>query len=454
MSSVLGTTSPADRRAAIATVTGVAVEAYDFIVYSYLVVFLAPVFFPSDDPAAGILASLLVFAAGFVARPLGGVFYGRLGDRIGRRRTLLITIVLMGLATVLMGLLPGYDQIGIAASVLLVALRLLQGFSAGGEVTGAAVYASEHGTSANRGRFNSLQPLGFAIGGVLAPAAVGLTALLVPAGAMAAWGWRIPLLAVLPITLICLLLRTRVEESPQFVRIRAEQRASAAPLRETVGKYPVALLQVIGLTLCNGMINYTIIAYLPVYLNTSGNLSTGAVSWIFAVCSLIVVPFVLFSGALVDRFGQRRVLVIALVLVAILIIPALFVLRNVAAVAAVAAVVLVLLLVTTAIGPAILTASTGLFPTRVRYTGIALGYSIGNVIGGGFGPYLAALLAARLGSPYAPALLFAFAVIVGIVAVLTAKRAPQPEPDLPTVPADDEDRDPPAVSDPMRMETS
>lgn len=442
MSGLLGTTSAADRRAAIATVTGVAVEAYDFIVYSYLVVFLAPVFFPSDDPTAGVLASLLVFAAGFVARPLGGVFFGRLGDRIGRRRTLLITIVLMGAATVAMGLLPGYDQIGITASVLLVVLRLLQGFSAGGEVTGAAVYASEHGGPTNRGRFNSLQPLGFGVGGVLAPAVVGLTAWLVPAGAMATWGWRIPLLAVLPITLVCLLLRTRVAESPQFERLRAEQRASAAPLRETVRRYPVALLQVIGLTMCNGMINYTIIAYLPVYLNTGGKLSPAAVSWTFAICQLLILPFVLYAGALVDRFGQRRVLVTTLLVVGILIPPSLYVLRNAPTLASVGAVVLVLLLVTAAIGPAVLTASTGMFPTRVRFTGIALGYSIGNVIGGGFGPYLAALLAARLGSPYAPILLFVFAIVVGIVAILTARRTPRSE-------ADPQ----PTTVDPLRLET-
>ncbi|GGL13324.1 MFS transporter [Nocardia jinanensis] len=411
----------ARRRAALATIFGCTVEAYDFTVFTYLVIFVAPAFFPDGDPAAAVLSTLLVFAAGFVARPLGGIFFGRLGDRIGRRRTLLITIVLMGVSSVVMGMLPTYSVVGIAAPILLVVARLLQGFSAGGELSGASVYAAEHGTSDNAGRFNTLQPIGFSLGAALAPLVVGITASVLGTETMTQWGWRVPLLLVLPLTLVCLALRTRVAESPAFAALTEQQAGSAAPLREVFARYRGAVLQCICLALVNGLIAYLLIAYLPVYINGAGHLEPGPVSLIFAGVGAVTIPLIFVSGALVDRVGPKRLLCTVLVVVVVLIVPAMAVLRNSSSIVGVALTVLVLLVFTQMIAPPVLATSTGLFPTRIRYSGVAVGYMVGSVLGSGFGPYAAAKLAASTGNPYAPALLVVAAAVLGCVVIVVAK---------------------------------
>lgn len=411
----------ARRRAALATIFGCAVEAYDFTVFTYLVVFVAPAFFPDGDPAAAVLSTLLVFAAGFVARPLGGIFFGRLGDRIGRRRTLLITIVLMGVSSVVMGMLPTYSMIGIAAPVLLVVARLLQGFSAGGELSGASVYAAEHGTSDNAGRFNSLQPIGFSAGASLAPLVVGITASILGTETMTQWGWRVPLLLVLPLTLVCLALRTRVGESPAFEALVDQQAASAGPLREALARYRGPIFQCICLAMVNGLINYLLIAYLPVHINTARHLEPATVSLIFAGAGALTIPLIFLSGELVDRVGPKRLLCVVLVVVAVLIVPAMAVLGNSSSIVGVALAVLALLVFAQMIAPPVLATSTGLFPTRIRYSGVAVGYMVGSVLGSGFGPYAAAKLADSTGNSYAPALLVLAAAVLGIVVILVAK---------------------------------
>ena len=179
------------RRAGTAGMLGTMIEAYDFAIYTYLVVFTAPLFFPADNPSTG-----------FLARPLGGLFFGRLGDRRGRRFTLIATVVTMGTATFVIGLLPTYATIGVLAPVLLVFLRLLQGFSAGGELMGSATFVTEHGTKRNYGFLASITPLGNALGAALAPAVVGVVTLVIADDLMRDWGWRIPLLLSLPLTIL------------------------------------------------------------------------------------------------------------------------------------------------------------------------------------------------------------------------------------------------------------
>jgi MHS family proline/betaine transporter-like MFS transporter len=411
----------ARRRAALATISGCAVEAYDFTVFTYVVVFVAPAFFPSGDPAAAILSTLLVFAAGFVARPLGGIFFGRLGDRVGRRRTLLITIALMGVSSVAMGLLPTYAMIGIAAPILLVVARLMQGFSAGGELTGAAVYAAEHGTAKNRGRFNALQPIGFSIGAALAPLVVGITAAFLGTETMTQWGWRIPPLLALPLTVVCLAFRSRVAESPAFEAVKEQHAASAAPMREVFTHHRGPFLQTLCLALVNGLMAYLLIAYLPVYINTAGHLEPGTVSLIFAVVAAVTIPLIFVGGELVDRIGPKRLICSALAGVAALIVPAMVTLGNSSSVVGVALMVLALLVFVQLIAPPALATVTGLFPTRIRYSGVAVSYTLGSVLGSGFGPYAAAQLAASTGNRYAPALLVFGAAVLGVVVILVAK---------------------------------
>ena len=256
------------RRAALAGMLGTVVENYDFVVYAFVLVYTAPVFFPGGDPTTAILTSLLVFGVGFVARPLGGIVFGRIGDRRGRRFTLLFTVGLMGFATVLIGVIPGYASIGVWAPVLLVVARLAQGLSAGGEVIGAATYVIESSTPGRRGLFSSATPLGAVLGTALAPAVVGLCTVVLGAGTMAAWGWRVPFLIALPLTIGCLLFRLRIEESPEFADLVRHEDRAVAPVKEAIRGYwrQVILAGVLALVIL--FAGYTFNAYLPIYMTT------------------------------------------------------------------------------------------------------------------------------------------------------------------------------------------
>src|SRR5262245_17010897 len=216
------------RRAAAAGYFGTLVEYYDFTVYAFLVVIIGPLFFPAESAAGSVLSTLAVFAVGYVARPIGGILIGRLGDRRGRRGALLLTVFGMGLATFAMGLLPTFDQAGVLAPILLIVVRLLQGVSAGGEAIGAVTLAAESAWPGRRGLPRPLPPFGAGTGIALAPAVVGLVTALTSPEQLAAWGWRIPLLISLPMTLVCLWFRLRLEDSPEFRSLvdRAERVSS------------------------------------------------------------------------------------------------------------------------------------------------------------------------------------------------------------------------------------
>jgi len=429
-------TRPLARRAALAGLLGTTIEAYDFFVYTYLVVYTAPLFFPAGDPVIGILASLLVLGAGYLTRPLGGLFFGRIGDRRGRRYALVLTVTMMGAATFLIGVLPTFSQWGILAPILLVLGRLVQGFSAGGELMGSATYVAEYSSRRNRGLFNSITPLGFAMGTVLAPAIVGLTALIVPAEQMAAWGWRIPLLLSLPLAIICLVYRLKIEDSPAFRLVEARREIPTAPLREVVRGHWPSLLRVIALAFVVLLIGNVVGAYMPVFLQREVGLTPGTTALVAAVGAALALPFLLLTGLAVDRFGRRAAMVTLLVYSGAVTFPALLVLK--ASDGVIVVVVLAQLCLAVAGGstsvPAY-SAFTGLFPARVRYTGAAVGFGVGAGIGGGFGPYLAAQLAASTGNPYSPALLIVGAAVLGTAVILTAPNTYAGDEDLALAPA-------------------
>ncbi|MDN5915319.1 MAG: MFS transporter [Pseudonocardia sp.] len=415
-------TPPLARRAAIAGLLGTMIESYDFAVYAYLVVYTAPLFFPGGSTVTAVLSSLLVFAAGFVARPIGGFFFGRMGDRLGRRHTLVITVTLMGAATFAMGVLPTHGAIGLAAPVLLVLLRLLQGFSAGGELMGSATFVAEYSTAKRRGLFSAMTPLGFSTGVAVAPAVVAL-ATLVSGDQMATWGWRIPFLISLPLTILCLVYRVRLEDSPEFRAVVARQEVPTSPVREVLREHWRAVLRVAALSVAVGLVGYTTAAYIPIYLQTTAGLPAATVSVIAAVALTLALPFALLSGVAVDRFGRQAVLVTVLVALLVTVVPIMLALGTAGTPIILVGVALWFLVgLAGAAPPPAYSAFTGLFPARVRYTGAAIGFNIGSVLGAGFAPYYAARLTAATGSPYAPALLLAAAAVLGIAVITTAPR--------------------------------
>ncbi|MEQ3549738.1 MFS transporter [Pseudonocardia nematodicida] len=411
------------RKAGTAGLLGTAIEGYDFAVYAYLVVFIAPLFFPAENRTVGILAGLLALGAGYLARPLGGLFFGRLGDRRGRRFALVVTITMMGSATFLMGALPTYESIGVWAPVLLVLLRIVQGFSVGGELMGAATYVTEHGTGRNHGVLSAIVPFGNSLGGALAPGVVGVVTLLIADQAMGEWGWRVPLLLSLPLTVLVLVLRTRLSDSPEFEKLAERQDVTTgSPVREVLAHHRAALLQVVVLSASVMFVGLFAVSYLTLDMQSTAGRSPGEAARIAAVASFCLMPCQLVTGRLVDRFGRFRLQVVLFAASACVVVPTMYTISDPGL--PVAASVLVYVVFYCVAGCTFIPAFgafTALFPTRVRYTGSALGFGIGSSIGAGFGPFLSSYSADLAGNRYAAAVLFVAVVVLGLVASWTMR---------------------------------
>ena len=406
------------RRASMAGFFGTAVEAYDFMVFTFLIAYLSPLFFPSDNPAAGILSSLVVLGTGFLARPIGGIVFGRIGDRYGRRFALIVTISGMGGATILMGLLPTHATVGILAPVLLVLTRLMQGFFAGGEQIGSATFVTEHASAKNYGILSAMTPVGFAFGGTLAPLVVALTTSLSSEEWMANWGWRLPLLMSLPLMLYVLFLRSRLEESPEFKELADKHEVQSSPLRSVVKRYPATLLRVIALSTSVLAIGYVVPAYMPLFLQQEVGMAPGTTAWVATAGSTFAIVVGFASGFMIDRSGRRNTMILGLGIILVSMFPIMYLIKATGGnlfVTALGHMLLVGLAGASAVP--VYATLTSAFPAAVRYTGAAIGFGLGSAIGGGAGPYLAGKLTALTGNSYAASIVVGAAALLGIVVI-------------------------------------
>jgi len=292
------------RRAIGASAMGNMTEWFDYGVYAYAATYITIVFFPE----AGTVATLLVFAVSFVFRPLGGLVLGPLGDRLGRRRVLAMTIVLMGASTFLVGVLPSYDSIGVWAPVLLIILRVVQGFSAGGEYGGAATFMAEYAPDRRRGFLGSFLEFGTLAGFTLAAAIVLVCELLIGRAGMEDWGWRVPFLIAGPLGLVGLFLRSKLEDTPVFRELEEEQdteEAATSALKSAFTTYWRQLLALAGLVIALNVCNYTLIAYMPTYLEAKIGLSSREALLLLIVGQLVMMALIPFAGGLSDRLGRK-----------------------------------------------------------------------------------------------------------------------------------------------------
>ncbi|WP_051613130.1 MFS transporter [Rhodococcus sp. UNC23MFCrub1.1] len=410
------------RRGVIAAAAGTIVEYYDLTVYAYLAVVVSPLFFPGDDPTASLLASLAVFASAYLMRPIGGLFFGRLGDRHGRKRALVVSVVLMGIGTALMALLPTYETAGVLAPALLVVARLVQGFSAGGELGGALTYVYETVGPKRKGLGASFVALGSNSGFALAAVAVATTSALTSTEQMTSWGWRIPFLLGLPLLLICLWLRSRIEDTPEFERSAARDDISKAPLSELMRSHPRQVLQVFGLGVAQNATGYMVLTYVGIHLVREGGFSQTAVTWTAALVIVLVALSMPVSGLLVDRFGSKKILLAGLVASAVLAYPAMSMMSGHGLV--VAAIAFGFFALGT---PLIQTSTAPLFPSlftsRVRLTGVALGFNIATIATGGTAAYIATWLIDRTGNAVSPAFFVIGAALVGLVTLATIRQS-------------------------------
>ena len=312
------------RRVVLASSLGTVFEWYDFYLYGSLAVFFGGLFFPRGNETAALLASLATFGAGFAVRPFGALLFGRTGDTVGRKHTFLLTIVLMGVSTALVGVLPTYEQIGILAPVALVALRLVQGLALGGEYGGAATYVAEHAPVARRGWHTSWIQTTATAGFLLSLAVILATRLTVGEAAFHAWGWRIPFLFSVVLLAVSAWMRVRLRESPVFAELRARGETSRFPVRESFLRWKnlrVVLVALFGLTAGQGVVWYTGQFYALLFLQNTLKVPYQTAYALVAAALLLGMPSVILFGALSDRIGRRTIMMTGCLLAAITYVP-------------------------------------------------------------------------------------------------------------------------------------
>ncbi|MFJ3248592.1 MFS transporter [Streptomyces sp. NPDC088770] len=417
------------RRAVRAAALGNAMEWFDFGVYSYIAVTLGKVFFPSGNPTTQLLSTFGAFAAAFLVRPLGGMVFGPLGDRVGRQKVLAFTMIMMAVGTFAIGLIPSYATIGVGAPLLLLAARLVQGFSTGGEYAGASTFIAEFAPDKRRGFLGSWLEFGTLAGYIGGAGLVTLMTALLSSDQMTSWGWRIPFLIAGPMGIIGLYLRMRLEETPAFAA-EAEKCESRpkVPLREMIAGQWKALLLCVGLVLVFNVTDYMLLSYMPSYLTSVLKYDeTHGLLVVLCVMALmmIVQPF---AGALTDRVGRRPVIAAGCAGFLFLSVPALLLIRqgSLAAVGLGMAALGLLLVCFTAAMPSALPA---LFPTRVRYGSLSIGFNISVSLFGGTTPLVVTALIGATGDLMMPAYYMMAASLIGGAAVwFMAESAGRPLP--------------------------
>ncbi len=404
------------RKVIAASFIGNFVEWFDYAAYGYLAVTISVAFFPESDPQTALLLTFALFAISFLVRPLGGFVWGHLGDKIGRREALSWSILLMSGATFCIALLPSYAIVGIWAPILLLLLRLVQGFSASGEYAGASAFLVEYAPANRRGIYAAVVPASTATGLLLGSLMAALLTGLLDAESMQSWGWRIPFLLAAPMGLIGRYIRTKLEDSPVFQELAKEDEVIKAPVRSLFRDHWRRLLLAAGAVLLNAVGFYVILSYMPTYLSQELGLDETS-SYIATTAALATyIGFIFLTGMLSDRFGRKKVLMSASILFVLLTVPA-FMLLNTGS-------FLVIILVQILLG-AMLTLNDGtlpsylaeMFPTKVRYSGFAVSFNLSNALFGGTAPFVATLLIAASGSVLAPGWYLMGAAIISLVAV-------------------------------------
>jgi MFS family permease len=408
------------------------IEWYDFFIFGSLATIIATQFYPVGNPTANFLKTLATFAVGFAVRPLGALFFGRLGDRVGRKFAFLTTLLLMGGSTAAIGFLPGYSRIGLAAPVLLVVLRLMQGLALGGEYGGAAVYVAEHVPDNRRGFYTSFIQTTASLGLFTSLVVILITRRTIGEAAFSEWGWRVPFFLSIILVAVSFYIRVQLGESPLYSQLKTQGGASPSPIKESFDSWPkwkVVLRVLFGVTAGQAVTWYTAQFYALFFLQTVLKVPVTATYGIVAVSLVVGTPAFILFGALSDRIGRKRLMMLGNLLGGL----SYFVLyRGIAhfanplnAPAIVGLIVLQIIIAAMITGPiaAFLVES---FPARVRYTSMSLPYHFGNGWFGGFLPLIATALVARTGNIYAGlAYPTAIALLTFIVGSITLRETGQ-----------------------------
>jgi MFS family permease len=411
------------RRVALASMVGTSIEWYDFFIFgtaSALV--FGRLFFPTFSEVAGTLAAFASFAVGFVARPVGGLVFGHIGDRSGRKTTLVLTLTMMGMATFAMGLMPSYATIGVWAPILMVVLRFVQGMAVGGEWGGAVLMATEHSGGERRGFFGSFAQMGSAVGGLMS---TGIFLLMqqLPEDAFLSWGWRVPFLFSIVLVFVGLFIRLRIMESPVFAQIKEARGVVKVPVVELLRTESRNVMLAAGLYLAHGVLFYAMTVYTLAYTTSVYGLAQN--TYLIGVTAagavqMITIPFL---GALSDRLGRRVVIGFGTLFIVAFAVPLNFMITSQVPMLAWLAVIIGICVGHNAVYAPTAALYSEMFPAHVRYSGTSLGYQLGGAIAG-FVPLVAASLVGAAGGAYWPIpALIAGAGAIGFVCILLVRPA-------------------------------
>jgi MFS family permease len=412
------------RTVLIASCAGSMIEWYDFFIFGSLAAILAHQFYPPNNPTASFLETLATFAVGFAVRPIGALFFGRIGDRLGRKKAFLTTLVVMGASTCAIGLLPSYASIGVLAPIILVTLRLVQGLALGGEYGGAAVYVAEHAPAGRRGYYTSFIYTTATVALLVSLLVILATRRLIGESAFAAWGWRVPFLISSILVAISYYVRRKLEESPMFIDLKSRGETSTSPIRDAFGssRWKLMLTLLFGVIAGHAVTWYTGQFYALFFLQTVLKVPFGAAYTAVTIALVFGTPCFVIFGALSDRIGRKPLIMLAFALAATTLYPVYHLMAraatgvpNIPALSALIFYQVVLAAMCTGPLGALLVEA---FPTKVRYTGVSFVHHAGTGWFGGFLPLIATALVARTGNPYAglwyPIAITAVTFVVGI----------------------------------------
>ncbi len=397
-----------------ASSAGTIIEWYDFYIFGALSAVIATQFFPKDNPTAAYLSTLATFATGFIVRPFGALVFGRLGDIAGRKFTFLFTLLLMGLSTFAVGLLPTYEQAGVFSPILLTLLRLLQGLALGGEYGGAATYVAEHAPPGQRGKYTSYIQTTATLGLLMSLGVIGIVRSNLEKGAFETWGWRVPFWISLLLVIISYGIRKGMSESPLFAKVKAEGQTSTNPLRESFvnpENRRWVLIALFGATAGQGVVWYTGQFYALAFMQKTLNIAPAISDRIMMIALILATPLFIVFGSLSDKIGRKKLMLGGCLLAAMAYVPIYSAMADVVGytgqkgfvagdfnqVAMIALVFIQVVFVTMVYGP-IAAFLVELFPTKIRYTSMSLPYHIGNGVFGGLVPFISTAITVRTGS--------------------------------------------------------